>query len=320
MKRGQISASSIARVPLPQACAFVETVMGTATSWSSPLVSYRLAADFQADWKCEIGRWLLFAKQAGFLSRIQGGISRARKMRSVALPDGAPDPNDRAHEILHQELAPAEVAYYLTANGWSFVSVPPANNNTGFDVDLRMRTPRGFIADIQIKASDRMGRIESGRRYDGEIDEYVTIGLEKAMAQIAPAPGPIRMVVTCPQRTWPMSREPNAVAAQMIGSTIGFEGGVTLKPNDRGLFARDLYKNVHAAIVLDFFRPVDDERYGCAVFLNPWAAPGPGPRPDEFPHAAVCELVSDTFIWHGDPGFCYVVPEGTRYLRDRAAQ
>lgn len=314
-------AGAMAQNSAADACAFVDKVLGTSSAWPSPLMAYRLSADFQADWKCEVGRWLLFADAAGFLPDLLKGIDRARQA-PLAPPSvaGNPDPNDDAHAILHQEIAPAEVAYYLSANGWSFVSIPAPTPEARYDVDLRMKTRTGILADIQIKASDRPGRVIGHRRFDGEIDEHVKIGVCKAVGQIAGAPGPLRMVVTCPQRTWPMSRESGAIASLVIGRTIGESGGrVTLAACDRGLFAQGDGMKVHAVAVLDFFRPLDDERYGCTVFLNPWVSDGTRMSQDEFPSAAVCELRDDRFRWHGDPGDSHVVPNGSMYLAALAA-
>jgi hypothetical protein len=316
-----IMAGSIAQNSAADACAFVDKVLGKPSAWQSPLMAYRLSAGFQADWKCEVGRWLLFADSAGFLPELVKGIDRARQLpSSPRFGPGQRDPNDDAHAILHQEIAPAEVAYYLSTSGWSFVSIPAPNPAAGCDVDLRMCTRTGVLADIQIKASDRPGRIVGHRRFEGEIDEHVRIGVRKAVGQIAGAPGPLRMVVTCPQRTWPMSRESGPIASLMVGRTIGESGGrVTLDPGERGLFAQEDGAKVHAVAILDFFRPVDEERYGCTVFLNPWPSDGRRLSPDEFPSAAVCELTDNRFRWHGDPGESHVIPSGAEYLAARAA-
>jgi hypothetical protein len=315
VQRGTVLVGSIAKHSPDMARAFVDKILGSSAAWPSRLIAYRLDSDSQADWKCEVGRWLLHAESEGFLQGILARVGRARQpLPTAALSDGKADPNDPAHLVLHHELAAAEVAYYLSANGWSFLSVP--DPSPAFDVDLRMRAPTGETADIQIKASDRPGRIEGYHRVDGEVDEHVTSALEKAIRQISNAPGPIRMVITCPQRTWPMSRESGPVAAKMLGSTIGNRGGgVTLEPTRRGLFIGPHGSRVHATAILDFYRPVDGERYGCTVFLNPWVQGSTRLSPEAFPVAAVCELAADTFRWHGDPGRCHVVPAGTRYLR-----
>lgn len=311
--RGTIDACAIATVSDADACAYVDEVLGEASSWPSRLVSYRLSSDFQISWKREVGRWLRFARDTGFLPTILPRIERARSVNDPPLADGKPDPNDRAHRILNQELAEVRVAYYLCAAGWSFLSVPEPGN--GYDVDLRMKTPRGLVADVQVKASDRLGRIVGSGRVDGENDGHVTAGLKKAIQQLARSPGPIRIAVTCPQRAWPMSRESGKVAACVLGRTNQLDGGIpTLDRKDRGLFAKVDGRRVHAAVVLDLVRLAGiDPLYSCTVFLNPWAIDGPKLSPDDFPHAAVCELVSDTFRWRGNPGHNYVVPDGTMY-------
>jgi hypothetical protein len=191
----------------------------------------------------------------------------------------------------------------------------------GFDVDLRVKTPGSLVVDIQVKASDRLGRIENNRRVGGENDEYVVGGLRNAIRLLSPSPGPLRIAVTCPQRTWPMSRDSGPVAACVLGRTNQLDGGIpTLDRENRGLFAQEDGRRVHAALVLDLVRLAGtDPLYSCTVFLNPWAVDGPSFAPDDFPHAAVCELVSDRFRWRGDPGDTRVVPDGTVYRATEVA-
>jgi hypothetical protein len=139
--------------------------------------------------------------------------------------------------------------------------------------------------------------------------------MQKAVAQISTAPGPARLVVATPQRTWPMSRHPNPIASQMVGSTSGYKGGiVVLEQDSRGLFASVLGAKVTAAVILDLVRGADEKYYGCTVFLNPWAIPTDVLVETDFPAAAVCELRGDAFEWHGSPGECFVLPSGTRYV------
>jgi hypothetical protein len=212
---------------------------------------------------------------------------------------------------LGQVLAQVQVAYYLARNGWSFVEWEPTVD-VG-DIDLRMKSPSGQSVDIQVKASDLPGRVEGYRRHDGENDERVKAGLRKAVDQIAAAPGPARLVVATPQRTWPMSRQPNPVASLMMGSTLGYEGGIViLEEGRRGLFASSAGTKVTAAIVLDLIRAAE-KYYGCTVFMNPWAVPLALLSEADFPAAAVGELRNDIFEWHGSPGECFVLPRGTRY-------
>lgn len=97
---------------------------------------YRLNSEFQAGWKAEVGHWLLFANRCGFLDKLSHRvIERAKKIAAVPLPDGSPDPNDTGHKVLLEELAPAQVAYYLDRNGWSFREWEPSV--VSGDVDLR---------------------------------------------------------------------------------------------------------------------------------------------------------------------------------------
>ena len=312
--RGLLKTDSIAPESDQDACAFVDSLCGV-RDWKSALTSYRLQAEFQADWKAEVGHWLLFAQRSGFLPEVEHLLfTRAVPYVAPALPNGKPDPNDKGHAILVQILAEVEVAYYLRQTGWSFVEWQPKLR--GSDIDVRMKTPSGHLVDLQVKASDRPGHVHGHQRSDGEIDEHVQKGMEKALGQIAFAPGPARMIVATPQRTWPMSRAANPIASQMIGSTIGFGGGrVILNERSRGLFASELGKKISAAMILDLIRGLEDKHYGCTIFLNPWAESQVLGEAD-FPAAAVCELSGERFGWRGSPGQCYVVPSGTRYVTD----
>ena len=309
--RGAKLAASMSRVTDQDACAFVDSIIGDSTEWSSPLLVYRLTSDFQSDWKAEVGRWLLFAHQNNFLPKVKHRlVERAKRSKGDLLPNGKINPNDTGHLIFCQEVAPVQVAYYLADSGWRIQEWEPAVS-TG-DVDIRMMTPSGELCDIQVKASDNPGRIVGYRIASGENDTHVLLGIEKAISQLKDSSGPKRLVVATPQRTWPMSRDASEIAVHVIGSTVGSQGGkVTLESEARGIFA-NTGKHISAVMVLDLIRS-QDTFYGGTVFLNSWAVENANLTPSVFPEAAVCELVNNKFIWHGHRGLCHVLPHGTQY-------
>jgi hypothetical protein len=77
-----------------------DTHLGVPTEWSaSAMLEYRLAADFQADWKAEVGHWLHAAKQFGFLEPMLRPLLGERDRRSRSENRDIDDPR---HLKLHQ--------------------------------------------------------------------------------------------------------------------------------------------------------------------------------------------------------------------------
>lgn len=109
-----IAASALHQVDRATALSLVDSLLGEASEWSSPLLRYRLASEFQSDWKEEIGHWLRSAQEHGFLLPLLGRLlKRAKRLSKLA----EVDPNDKHHLVVLQELAPAMAVYYLTRTG-----------------------------------------------------------------------------------------------------------------------------------------------------------------------------------------------------------
>jgi len=290
-----------------QALAFADSVLGPSQAWGPSLIEYRLQSEFQEDWKTEVGCWLLAAERHGFLVALRKRLERASKESARPTISG---PNDTAHRTLQSELAAAMVVYYLGRTGWHFVEWEPRVEQG--DVDIRMRSPDGVLADIQVKAPDRPGFVVGGRRVDGERDQDVLSAIDKGIKQLFASPGPQRILVVSPQRNWPMSAD--TLSAHTIGRSRCDGDEVVLRADDRGVFATHA-QNVGAVVDLMLLRGVDTARYRCTVLLNPWAPAGATPSPRAFSGARVLELTGDRFVWSPE------APEGglhdgTRYLRD----
>jgi hypothetical protein len=72
-----IDARNLRRYSEREALAFVDSVLGFPESWPPSLIAFRLSSDFQAEWKCEVGNWLLLARDHGFLDQLLGRTNRA---------------------------------------------------------------------------------------------------------------------------------------------------------------------------------------------------------------------------------------------------
>ena len=118
------------------ACEMVDRVLGLAHEWHAPLMSYRLASDFQSDWKAEVGNVLCFAERQGFLEPLRDLLIKQANKPGFAA-DVPRDIDDRGHLKFHREVAPGTIAYYLGGTGWSLERWEP--DELPGDVDLLMR-------------------------------------------------------------------------------------------------------------------------------------------------------------------------------------
>lgn len=314
MEESKVSADAeaLALCSDPEGCAAVDRILGAPDVWAPSLIGYRFRQPFQADWKAEVGRWLIHAEQLGFLSRLVTLIQK-RVLREAGDPKvtGA---NDSAHLYLGQELAAAMTTYYLVRSGWTFIEwEPKLPPGTKGDVDVRLRCPLGFLTDIQVKAPDQPGERSGGQVVDGEYDDRICIAIDKALMQVHTAPGPQRMVVVSPQRTW--HTDEWRLQSHLVGHTIGHAGGVTLSARDRGVFAKEPGSGVGAVMRLTLSRGISEKLYRCTVFLNPWASAGASPDLSAFRNARVCHLVGDEFCWTPEPPqLAGALPPGTKYI------
>jgi hypothetical protein len=307
-----IDANALCRYQDGDALRAVDEILGPAEAWSPSLIEYRLSSDFQADWKREVGCWLLAAKEYGFLDRIKNRIGRARN--EAARPE-VTGPNDSAHKILGQELAGPMVAYYFTSLGWKFESWDPPARGEG-DVDLRLQSPAGVLADIQVKAPDQPGHVSGGQIVDGEHDAWVLNALDKGLGQIASQPGPIRMVVISPQRTFNIGAD--VLATYLVGKPRSIGDSLWGVSRDGGgKFTKDPGAAVSAVVDLSLLRGMGETLYRCTVICNPWMLSAGRLAPEGFSHARVLSLAGDKFIWTPEePGRCFGFRSGTPYLEN----
>lgn len=303
-----VDVTDIHRLPPDEARALVDEKLGPSETWPSPLINYRLAAEWQDDWKVEVGQWLRSAEENGFLPEVLHQL-RAQAQKSSNFP--ARDPNDNRHLKLHQHLAPAVVTHYLTALGWAFAAYEPekAGKGSKVDIDLSLRTPDGTIAEFQIKAPDQPGRNENGKLVDGEYDDRVIAAVEHAATQLpVPARGPA-IIAVCANRMWPLSQNMRSLLLLLIGAVRGVGRQGFLRRADAGSFFSDDWRHVAGIVVLDLVRGLDRATYACTVLTNQ-RSPFPL-NPDWFPNARVGGFVGDTFRWfRGVPGPPFV-PDGT---------
>jgi hypothetical protein len=295
-----IDSRALRHVSDAEALSFADEVLGGASAWSPSLVAYRLSSDFQRDWKIEVGSWLLRARDLGFLQKLKNRLTRAA---NESYKPSVVGPNDSAHVILNQELAPAMVAYYFTAIGWSFKTWEPAT--IGGDVDVCLETPTGLVVDVQVKASDQPGYVEHGRIVDGEYDERVLSGIDKAAGQLKSSPGPGRMIVVSPQRTFSVGAD--VLARQLLGEpSIRTPDIWGITRQGGGRFAGSAFQGVSALADLSLVRGPGETLYRCTVICNPWVlSPSAHIPPSSFPHARIFASRDGKFVWEPEePARC----------------
>lgn len=307
-----VDAGGLRRYSGSDALSFADEILGPPSTWSPSLIEYRLSSDSQAAWKVEVGNWLLLARDQGFLPRL---LSRAARARHEASNPSVTGPNDSAHRILAQELAPVMAAYYFVGLGWRFVEWEPVTE-VG-DVDVRLEAPSGITVDIQVKAPDQPGELAGGRVVDGEYDGRVLRAIDKAMGQLAAAPSPARMVVVSPQRTWTI--EADVLACHLLGNAvIGGDTDWGIDPGGSGAFARSPGSIISAVVDLHLLLGLDETLYRCTVVQNPWILQSGILTKECFSHARVLTVQGDTFVWVPEqPSRCFRFPTGMRYLPKR---
>jgi hypothetical protein len=294
-----VLASALHRAPREEALATVETHFGPASEWASALTKYRLASDFQADWKEEVGHWLTTAARHGYLEALLRRVLRMAKANAQVQRDG----NDKGHAVLHAELAAALAAHYLLGTGWSYVAWEAVVGGA-VDVDIRLGTPGdGTEADFQVKGSDVPGRIEDGRVVDGEYDERVLAAIDHAASQLPRDGSRPTFVVMNAFRNWPLSATMSTVTRHLVGATTQEGDILYIRREARGRFFEDSWSHVTGVMVLDLLRGAVETRYACCVVLNPRTRSAG--RESWFPHARVCTWDGRAFRWsRGEPPDC----------------
>ncbi len=317
-----VEARELWRITNEAALALVDEHLGPPSAWdASALMAYRLEADFQADWKAEVGHWLHAAKAHGALDKFLKPLlgERERKTRNEER-----DGNDPRHLKLHQHLGAAMVCHYFTGLGWSCVGF---DTETGgqIDIDLALNAPDGTLVEFQVKVCDQPGRLQDGQYVQGDYDDRVLQALDKAVGQLPQPARSVELIALYAQRSFSLTQKPTCVIKRVFGRTIQTDTGVFLERAEFGRFFGDDWKHIAGIVLLDLLRGADFEqsgdevrlvdvtKYPCTVLLNP-RAERPA-EPDWFPRARVAMLEGHAFRWiRGQPTDRHGLPTGTRVV------
>ncbi|MGH1345634.1 MAG: hypothetical protein ACRBN8_28980 [Nannocystales bacterium] len=305
----ELPAEQLHQLTDEEALALADKLLDSATEQKSGLLRYRFSSSFQADWKAELGHVLNTADRLGFLdalwervySRLHGAGERPADV----------DANDTRHHMLRADFAPAVVAHCLTQTGWSFEAWEPRRPRcagSAVDVDVSLWAPDGTAVDVQVKAPDQPGRRAKFRRVDGERDEAVIASLNHGARQLGQGGSRAKMLVVCPQRDWPMSRDPMALISHVIGGATQLPGPRFELGRERlGVF-RSSWRHIAAVVLLDFVRH-EEASYTAVTLLNPWASVAASP--DWFAFGRVCTIEGGVVCWRGGAPMSGGLPEGT---------
>ncbi|HTA88437.1 MAG TPA: hypothetical protein VK745_02635 [Polyangiaceae bacterium] len=310
------------RITNEMAMALVDEDLGPPSDWAaSALMSYRLQAEFQADWKAEVGHWLHAAKSNGFLEKMLKPLlgERDRKARNENR-----DGNDPRHLKLYQHLGAAMVCHYFTGLGWSCIGFDTETGGS-VDIDLALSTPDKTLVEFQVKVCDQPGRLENGRYVEGDYDERVLQALDNAVGQLPQPARSVAMVALFAQRSFSLAGDPSCVVERVFGSSTQLGTDVFIRQTDLGRFLTGDWKQIAGVVILDLSRTADfdlsgDEvrvinmtTYPCTVLLNPRAEHLA--NPDWFPRARVAVFEGESFRWlRSEPWIRHGLPTGTRVV------
>lgn len=293
-----------------EALALVDEHLGDPASWPSALMEYRLTAEFQSDWKEEVGHWLHCAKTHGFLDRLLAPINGEKRR---GMNTGEISANDKRHLKLHQYLAPAFACHYLTGTGWTFDGYD-TDVGGGVDVDVAMVSPDGGLTELQVKAPDQPGEVVAGRIHDGEFDGRIVKQLDHAVKQLPSPARSVGLVFLHAQRRRPIVSDCAFIVHHLVGSTLQHSSlqRVVLPRENAGKFFTQGWGHIAAVVAVDFLRGELEAKYASTVFLNPNATRPADP--DWFLRASVLALRGDRFEWvRGEPGH-HDLPSGTQLV------
>ncbi len=298
--RVAINVAALHLVLLEEAIRIFDETVGTGGTWASPLMQYRTTADFQQDWKIEVGNWLERASRLGYLDRIRRNVLPQQQAA------GERAAGDAVHRNVTQQLAQAMAAHYFVGTGWAFGAWEPTvaeNRRSGIraDVDLQLVSPDGVLIDLQVKASGRLGL------HDNQVDAHIQQGLRNAADQLPlPAVRPSLIVMSAQRDFW-LSADIDVIE-EFIGRTTQYpDDTVLLHDTERGEFIT--WPHISAIVVLDHRRGLADSDYSCVVVQNPWARHPVDPA--WFPHARILTSADMQFTWlRAHPTTTF--PTGTR--------
>ncbi|MCB9625423.1 MAG: hypothetical protein H6723_19065 [Sandaracinus sp.] len=300
----------IARIDSEEAIRVCDAVLGETGEWAgSPLLHYRWAAEFQGDWKSEVGQWLTAARVFGFdEAMVERLIRRTRRpSRSKEV-----DPNDQRHLEFVQEIAPATLVHFLTGTGWTFEAWEPMVGGA-VDVDVCLRSPSGVATSFQVKAPDQPGVVRGHRVVNGEFDERVIRAMENAARQLVGAPG-ARVIAISAQRRVPLTFAPDPVTGFLFGDSCSDPSRSYVYMRRPGRFFDDDWNHVDGVLLLDLVR-TDVPVYFAHWYPNPRKSSLAG---SDF-RATRCVLRDGVYRWEPESaegkGARYGIPHGTRVER-----
>ena len=321
-----LSAAELSDVSEEEALAFATEQFAPLRSCVNPVVRQLVSLDFHEDWQVEAGRWLLFARQHGFLDAALKNVLGGAK----APPDPQNTFNDRFFRSFLAWMAEPMAAYYFARTGWGFREWNPPRFRPAHDVDFILGTPETNPRNVlvQVKAPDVAGPIVNYRAQGGDNDEHVWLaiaghpqpdGTRKggAIGQLPrPATTPSLIVVHA-NRHGKLSAEPRGIETKLMGSTLCFGGTkrVTLPRTRLGALFTEDWSHCGAVVLLDHLRS-NEFFYACTVFLTPHAVEAARCAPEWFRGARVCHFDGETLRWLGGTPPYSTIPDGTKLVDD----
>lgn len=290
-----ILADSLRLISEEDALRIFHEEIGIGDAWESPLMQYRTTAEFQKDWRNEIGNWIEYAKRHGFWSQVKKVIVERRSDK------GARAAGDDVHRNVVQQLAETMAVYYFAGIGWQFHRWNPEEFKPLNDVDFQLRSPRGNIINFQVKSSGRLGLPDS------EVDSHIEKGIKKAAGQLPKEQQSV--IIANAQRDWWLTSDIDVIES-FVGSTCGYPDGSVVLPSDAHGELKD-WSHVSAIVAMDLRRGPNLD-YCCSVVLNPWARYPV--EPSWFPYSRVLVCSNQRFEWiRGEPDST-TFPSGTALL------
>ena len=276
-----------------EAVQLVDERFGSATEWSSPIISYRLSSDFQRHWKAEIGHWLATAQRHDYDDRlVEKVLSRARKGKHKLR--ATRDLDDPLYRFMLGELLPAMFAHFMLNTGWGY-RLWDSPDGRGGDVDVGLLAPtNGEPVDVQIKAPG---------------DENPFEALTNAARQLATSTNRT-LVGVCSRGGIPLAYDPDELLASLLGTTTNMHGAV--RRTRTGACATAEWNNIGGVAFLNYLPGWETQSYACTVVFNPWARPSARLEGDWFRGARRLELHAATFRWIPNaPSGSFYFPNGT---------
>lgn len=281
-----------------EACALVDRLLGAPSTWPVGLIPWRLGRESQSDWKAEVGHWLHTAEKHGF---VQALVSRARASgeRIHKQLKGQRHANEKAHQAMTSELAPAMATHYFVGTGWQFGAWEPKTALR--DVDVELVAPSGVRVALQVKAPDQP---------DQHDNERVRKALEKGRLQLEGAQQPSMLVVSA-QRDFGLAVDPDLSLLGLVGMSYQIGSAIVYPRDELGAFSRPEWRHVGAVVFLDHVRLAGHPQYACTALINPWADPRVRCEREWYPRARVHWGDGERLNWQAGPPDGPITERGT---------